>query len=132
MKTHLSFRWDKKTEIFFSGWPGKSSESYIIALACVFLVSVMVEWLTHKRLTMTFSASFCAILLETLMYGSRVGLSYLVMLSVMSFNIGIILSAVAGYSVGFLAFGCRVLKRSIVVPNNMDPPCHRDLPSFNC
>ncbi|KAH7542366.1 hypothetical protein FEM48_Zijuj02G0065700 [Ziziphus jujuba var. spinosa] len=111
MKTHLSFHWDKKTEIFFTGWPGQSSESYITALVCVFLVSLLVEWLSHKGLTKTCSTSFSAILLETLMHGTRVGLSYLVMLSVMSFNLGILLSAVAGYSVGFLAFGCRFLKR---------------------
>lgn len=63
------------------------------------------------------------------MYAARVGLAYLVMLAVMSFDVGVLLAAIAGCSVGFLVFGSRVFMRSKVVPSNMD---HTDLPPLKC
>ncbi|PQM38601.1 hypothetical protein Pyn_11660 [Prunus yedoensis var. nudiflora] len=34
----------------FSGWPGQSLESYMLALVSVFLLSLVVEWLSHTKL----------------------------------------------------------------------------------
>ncbi|KAF4381892.1 hypothetical protein F8388_005564 [Cannabis sativa] len=65
--------------------------------------------------------------LQTFMYGFRVGLAYLVMLSVMSFNIGIIIAAIAGYSLGFLVFDRRIFWGSMIVYDG--PP---DLPPLIC
>ncbi|PRQ34274.1 putative Ctr copper transporter [Rosa chinensis] len=131
MKTHFTFfRGKNTTAIIFPGWPGESLESYILALIAVFLLSLVVEWLSHARLIEPSSDNNIADgLRQTLMYGSRVGLSYLVMLAVMSFDVGVLLAAIAGCSVGFLVFGSRVFMRSKVGHSNMD---QTDLPPLKC
>ena len=47
--THRTFFWGKNGEIFFSGWPGTLTGMYILALIFIFGVSVLVEWLAHRR-----------------------------------------------------------------------------------
>lgn len=106
--------------------------SNILSLAYVFLACLAVEWLSHARLVKYSSDSYNvkAGLLQTLMYGIRIGLAYFVMLQVMSFNSGILLTAIAGYSVGFSVFGSRIFKRSKIVPDDLDDS--PDLPPLNC
>ncbi|KAL5580896.1 hypothetical protein UlMin_013338 [Ulmus minor] len=124
MKTHFTFFWGRKTtEIFFPNWPGQSFESYILALFFVFILCLVVEWLSQARLIKPSWDNYKAGLVQSFMYGIRVGLAYLVMLAVMSFDVGIILVAVAGYSVGFLVFGSHMFTGSKIVP---------DLPPLNC
>ncbi|GAV73094.1 Ctr domain-containing protein [Cephalotus follicularis] len=114
MMMHMTFFWGKNTEVLFSGWPGTSSGMYALALVFVFAIAFMVEWLSHYRFlerdddTNHVLAGF----VQTLLHCLRVGLSYLVMLAVMSFNGGVFLVAVAGHSLGFLCFGSRVFKKS--------------------
>ena len=45
-------------------------------------------------------------ILESLLYGVKVGLGYMIMLAVMSFNGGVFLVICAGMSVGFFLFRC--------------------------
>lgn len=47
----------------------------------------------------------------TVVHALRVGLAYMVMLAVMSFNVGVLLAAVFGHALGFLFFGYRLFKR---------------------
>ncbi|KAA8543809.1 hypothetical protein F0562_022014 [Nyssa sinensis] len=116
MMMHPTFFWGKSTGSF---------SSYVLDLIAVFVLSMLVEWLSHVRLIHTSKSNVNAGLLQTLMYGIRMGLAYLVMLAVMSFNLGILLAAVAGYSVGFLIFGSRVFDKS-----PYENPS--DLPPLNC
>lgn len=131
MNTHFTFFWSKNTtKIIFSGWPGENLGSYMLALIAVFLLSLVVEWLSHARLIEPSSDNNVGDgLRQTLMYATRVGLAYLVMLAVMSFDVGVLLAAIAGCSIGFLVFGSRVFMRSKVVPSNMD---QTDLPPLKC
>ncbi|KAK4441092.1 Copper transporter 6 [Sesamum alatum] len=112
--THMTFFWGKNAEILFSGWPGTRTGMYVLALIFVFVLSVIVEWLTHCRRTGGVEGpdSFSGGLIRTVVHGIRIGLGYLVMLAVMSFNVGVLIVAVAGHAVGFFLFGSRVFKKS--------------------
>ncbi|XP_051120515.1 copper transporter 6-like [Andrographis paniculata] len=113
--THMTFYWGKNSEILFSGWPGTRTGMYAVALIVVFVISILVEWLSsccgrikgedsgHNKL--------CNCLIRTILYGARVALAYLVMLAIMSFNVGVLIVAVAGHAFGFFVFGSGVLQK---------------------
>ncbi|KAG8496444.1 hypothetical protein CXB51_009206 [Gossypium anomalum] len=98
MMMHMTFFWGNIAEILFSGWPGRQGEG---------------------------SSNVLAGVVQTLLHAIRVGLAYLVMLAVMSFNGGVFLMAVAGHALGFLLFGSRVFKKStemLLDDTTSDPP----------
>ncbi|XP_030524161.2 copper transporter 1-like [Rhodamnia argentea] len=103
MMKHMTFFWGTHSEILFSGWPGTRTGMYALALIFVFALCVLVEWLSHYRLPA--KPGVAAGILRSLLHALRMGLAYLVMLALMSFNGGVFLAAVAGHAVGFLAFG---------------------------
>ncbi|KAL9415865.1 hypothetical protein AB3S75_039128 [Citrus x aurantiifolia] len=129
MMGHLTFFWGTSTEILFPGWPGESFSCYILALIFVFMISLTVEWISHAKLIKSGTSNVASGTLRTLMYAFRIGLAYLVMLAVMSFNIGVLLAAVAGYSVGFLIFGSQVFRNNLKIEPYQDLS---DLPPLNC
>ncbi|CAN1846587.1 Copper transporter 6 [Linum perenne] len=112
MMTHMTFFWGKNAEILFSGWPGSRTGMYALALIFVFALGLLVEWLSHSRFMNPNSDSTAAGLVQTVVHSVRVGMSYLVMLAVMSFNGGVFLAAIGGHTVGFFLFGSRVFKKS--------------------
>ncbi|KAL5709363.1 hypothetical protein ACHQM5_020063 [Ranunculus cassubicifolius] len=128
MMMHMTFFWGKNASILFTGWPGNNTGMYILALIFVFLLSVLIEWLSHSRFIKKATTSHVSAgILQTILHTIRVGLAYLVMLAVMSFNGGVFIVAVLGHSVGFLVFGSRVFK------GGDDLEKTRDLPSnFSC
>uniref|UniRef100_A0A0D9V689 Copper transport protein n=1 Tax=Leersia perrieri TaxID=77586 RepID=A0A0D9V689_9ORYZ len=95
---HMTFYWGKNSEILFTGWPGASGGMYALALVAVFALAVFVEFLGSSSLARRRAAAAAAV------HALRVGLAYLLMLALMSFNVGVLLAAVAGHAVGFLAF----------------------------
>ncbi|KAG6629147.1 copper transporter 6-like [Carya illinoinensis] len=138
MKTKKNtYFWGNYTEVIFSGWPGQSFSSYILALVLVFVLGFAVEWLSHTKIIKSSCSTdkITAGLLLTGMHGTRVGMAYLAMLAVMSMNVGVLLAAIAGYTVGFFIFGSCVFVNynakmsSTSMPFQDDDP---DLPPFNC
>ena len=115
MMMHMTFYWGKEAEILFSGWPGARSGMYALALIVVFVTGIIVEWLSYCRLIKPGSTHVAAGLVQTLLHAIRIGLAYMVMLALMSFNGGVFLVAVAGHAVGFLVFGSRVFRGSEMV-----------------
>ncbi|KAK2976445.1 hypothetical protein RJ640_015568 [Escallonia rubra] len=130
MMMHMTFFWGKNSEILFSGWPGTDSGMYALALVFVFFLAFIVEWLSHSRFIKQEANHVAAGLAQTLMHALRVGLAYLVMLAVMSFNAGVFIVAVAGHTLGFFFFGSRVFKKS---PESVPPSGKTsDLPPMSC
>ncbi|XP_058198327.1 copper transporter 1-like [Rhododendron vialii] len=121
MNSHMTFTWGKNSK--------ESLISYLIDLISVFLLSLLVECLSHTRFINAVTNDIVAGLMQTVLYGVRIGLAYLVMLLVMSCNVGILLAAVAGFSAGFLLFGSRVFRTSETIGVYQKPT---DLPPLNC
>ncbi|XP_027109638.2 copper transporter 6-like [Coffea arabica] len=124
MMMHMTFFWGKNAEILFSGWPGYDNLGmYVLALVIVFVLTVVVEWLSAcKFIKESSNNNVAAGLVQTLMYGIRIGLAYMVMLAVMSFNAGVFLVAVAGHALGFFFFGSRAFNPSSGTGKTSDLP----------
>ena len=108
----MTFFWGHKTEILFPGWPGNNSGMYALALIFVFVLAVLVEWLSYCNFVKPGTNNVTAGLVKTAIYTLRSGLTYMVMLAVMSFNGGVFLVAVAGHAVGYVIFRSQVFKKS--------------------
>ncbi|KAF5747548.1 copper transporter 1-like [Tripterygium wilfordii] len=130
MMMHMTFFWGNNAEVLFDGWPGHSSDMYALSLIMVFVLALIVEWLSHCQLIKAGMNRVVAGLVQTMMHAFRVGVSLLVMLAIMSFNGGVFLAAVAGHTVGFLLFGSRVFKKSHNNSPHKTP--HSDLPPITC
>ncbi|KAG8044645.1 hypothetical protein GUJ93_ZPchr0393g29137 [Zizania palustris] len=107
---HMTFFWGTKTEVLFTLWPGaRGGGMYALALIFVFALGAILElrgggralddWLVRRRARPAAAAA-----VRTAVHAVRVGVAYLIMLALMSFNGGVFLVAVAGHVVGFLAF----------------------------
>ncbi|KAG4145363.1 hypothetical protein ERO13_D05G092650v2 [Gossypium hirsutum] len=122
MMMHMTFFWGKDAEILFSGWPGRrlGGGMYALALIFIFFLAFLVEWISHSRLIKPGGANnVWAGVVQSLLHAVRVGLAYLVMLAVMSFNGG-----------GFLLFGSRVFKRNMDILSSEKTSDH--LPPMSC
>lgn len=104
---HMTFFWGHRVDILFSGWPGdRGVGMYIVALLVVFVASVLTEFFAYvpHRLLAVDGKAYKGLIL-TVLVAIRTGLSYLVMLAVMSFNVGVLIVAIAGHALGFFLFG---------------------------
>ena len=130
MMMHMTFYWGKDAQILFSGWPGTSPGMYALSVLLVFVLAVLVEWLSRSNLIKhgVFNDVVSG-LVKTALHAVRMGLAYLVMLAVMSFNGGVFIAAVAGHAVGFLVFGTRVIGSGRKGPEDEKPS---DLPPMSC
>jgi copper transporter 1 len=125
MMMHMTFFWGTNAEVLFSHWPGKSTGMYVLALFFTFALSFLVEYLSHCRLVGPGASDVAAGLVQTFLFAVRIGLAYMVMLAVMSFNGGVFLAAIAGHTLGFLIFGSRVFKKQ-------EAGKESDLPRLSC
>jgi len=100
---HMTFFWGRKSEILFTGWPGADGGMYALALAAVFALAFVLEFLGSRRLDALLPRA-AAGAARAAVHALRVGAAYLLMLAIMSFNGGVLLAAVAGHAAGFLAF----------------------------
>ncbi|MED6120957.1 hypothetical protein PIB30_025583 [Stylosanthes scabra] len=121
---HMTFFWGTKSEVLFAQWPGDSRVMYALALLLVFVMSFLVEWLSHTRFVKPGSKNIVAGLVQTILHLLRVGLAYLVMLALMSFNGGVFLVALFAHALGFFLFRSRAFVKT---PQNhynkdLDPP----------
>ncbi|KAL3720020.1 hypothetical protein ACJRO7_004933 [Eucalyptus globulus] len=129
---HMTFFWGTQAEILFSGWPGTRTRMYALAIVFVFALCVLVEWLSHSRLFIPAKAGFAAGVLRSLVHALRMGLAYLAMLALMSFNGGVFLAAVSGHAVGFLAFASGAFGKPEEVYRPDAGKAAADLPLMSC
>lgn len=103
MQMKMNFYWGRDAIVLFSGWPGHSVGWYIVALLLVFLLAVVVELLSALPPAKPGPSRVAGgRLRNAAVHLLRIGLAYLLMLSVMSFNLGVFIVAVVGHGVGFL------------------------------
>ncbi|KAG6417570.1 hypothetical protein SASPL_119753 [Salvia splendens] len=102
----------------------------IVDLAIVFMMSLLVEWMSHTTYLSNFSDEHNVRLglIQTGFYIVRMVAAYIVMLAVMSFDARILSVAVAGYTLGFLLFGSGVFDHE----NELGYHKASDLPPLSC
>nr|XP_043638529.1 copper transporter 2-like [Erigeron canadensis] len=98
---HMTFFWGSNVVMLFNDWPNGKLGMYILALVLVFLVAVAIQFLSEFQPIKTGASPFVGALAQALFYGLRMALAYLVMLAVMSYNLGVFIFAVLGHTVGF-------------------------------
>ncbi|KAI9080085.1 hypothetical protein K1719_037901 [Acacia pycnantha] len=110
---HTTMYWGHKAYVLFPCWPGDNAAMYGVALVLVFTMAVLVEWLSFTDMVKLKPGKNDVVVgvLKTVIYGVRTGLSYLVMLAVMSFNGGVFVVAIVGHVIGFLVFGTQAIIR---------------------
>ncbi|KAK1412938.1 hypothetical protein QVD17_34559 [Tagetes erecta] len=97
---HMTFFWGKNVVMLFNDWPNGKLGMYIFALFLVFVVAIAIEVLHDFPATKKRARPIFNVLAQTVVYGIRMALAYLVMLSVMSYNIGVFICAVLGHAFG--------------------------------
>ncbi|CAN0926457.1 Copper transporter 6 [Linum grandiflorum] len=107
---HSSFFWGKDVIVLFSGWPNHSLPMYILACLFVFFMAAAAEFLSIAQSVKSEAKSpVVGAAVQACFYAVKMALSYMVMLAVMSFNLGVFISAVLGHSLGLF-----VVKRNSV------------------
>ncbi|KAJ3674565.1 hypothetical protein LUZ60_005181 [Juncus effusus] len=108
---HMTLFWGKNTIILFRDWPGSRTGMYVLALIIVFAFAFMTEWLSHSRLISPNWNKTAAELTRASLHMVRMGLYYLLMLALMSFNGGVVIVSILGHAVAFIIFGRAFFKR---------------------
>ncbi|RRT45247.1 hypothetical protein B296_00031005 [Ensete ventricosum] len=107
----MSFVWSTRAQILFSCWPGdRGAGAYLLALFLVAAASGLVDCLSVAIRSLPRGNRVALALLRTALHAARMGLAYLVMLAVMSFNVGVLIAAIVGHALGFFLTGSGLLK----------------------
>ncbi|GJN37432.1 hypothetical protein PR202_gb26386 [Eleusine coracana subsp. coracana] len=117
---HTAFFWGHRAQVLFHNWPGADRSSagmYVLCLLIVAALASLVEALSaashglSRRSRRGDSNVLVELILAAGVHATKMGLSYMAMLAVMSFNAGVFLAVVAGHAAGFMlvrsrVFGC--------------------------
>ncbi|KAJ4833556.1 hypothetical protein Tsubulata_022487 [Turnera subulata] len=126
MMMHMSFYWGKDAIILFSGWPNDSLGMYILAIFTVLLLAAAIEVFSASpgAVLGNNTNSLVGVFIQACIYAVRMAFAYLVMLSVMSYNLGIFIAAVAGHTIGFFLVKVRAFAATTAhgtAQNGVDP-----------
>ncbi|XWS67153.1 hypothetical protein CRYUN_Cryun05aG0262800 [Craigia yunnanensis] len=120
MYMHMSFYWGKDVTVLFSGWPESNSGMYVLALLFVLLLGAAIEVLSMLQAVKPVTRPILGAFTQASVYAVRMSFAYMVMLSVMSYNLGIFIAAVAGHAIGFFVVKFRALAKE-TEPQYMSP-----------
>ncbi|KVH95013.1 copper transporter 2-like [Cynara cardunculus var. scolymus] len=98
---HMTFFWGKDVIMLFNDWPNGKLGMYISGLLFVFVLAIAVEFFSVFPTIKTGANPFVSGLTQASVYGLRMALAYIVMLCVMSYNLGVFIFVVVGHAVGF-------------------------------
>ncbi|KAK9065734.1 hypothetical protein SSX86_015135 [Deinandra increscens subsp. villosa] len=98
---HMTFFWGKDVVMLLKDWPNGTLGMYVSALAFVFVAAASIELLSEFSTIKTRASPIVSGLAQASVYGVRMALAYLVMLSVMSYNVGVFVCVVVGHVFGF-------------------------------
>ncbi|KAK4478514.1 hypothetical protein RD792_013991 [Penstemon davidsonii] len=123
MAVHMSFFWGKDVVVLFAGWPGDNRlDMYILALVMVFFLAAGAEILSlASNLKLRGLSPAVGALIHAVVFAVRIAMGYLVMLSVMSFNLGVFVVAVVGHTAGSFFLKYRELRASVDPGSNSAP-----------
>ncbi|KAG2685925.1 hypothetical protein I3843_10G142400 [Carya illinoinensis] len=121
MMMHMSFCWGKDAIVIFSRWPNQNLSMYVLALSFVFLLALATEVLSILPVVKLGMKPIVGRLTQATVYAFRMGLAYLIMLSVMSFNLGIFIVVMAGHALGFFIIKTRAIAIAKPVENMSSP-----------
>ncbi|KAI3514386.1 hypothetical protein L1887_12746 [Cichorium endivia] len=112
MVMHMTFFWSKDVVMLVNGWPNGKLGMYILALAFVLVLTVVVEFLSVFPVVNQGSSPLVGGLIHASFYGLRMALVYLIMLCVMSYNVGVFVFVVAGHVIGCFLVKYRMISRA--------------------
>lgn len=116
MNMQMSFYWGRKATVLFSGWPNNNLGMYILAILFVFFLAMAAEVLSNQPPIKRGTNPLVGGLIQSSVHFFRIVFIYLLMLAVMSFNVGIFIAAVLGHTFGFFV----ARSRAIAVANGED------------
>ncbi|XP_022754791.1 copper transporter 5-like [Durio zibethinus] len=123
---HMTLYWGKDVTLLIDYWKTDSWLSYLLTLLACFLFASFYQYMEDRRLrfrSIAFSNSSqpssnvaadpllpkyrCSSKLAmAVLFGINSAIGYLLMLAIMSFNVGVFLAIVLGLAVGYLLFRC--------------------------
>ncbi|CAK8541800.1 unnamed protein product [Lathyrus sativus] len=116
MNMQMSFYWGRKATVLFTGWPNNNLGMYILAILFVFFLAMAAEVLSNQPPIKRGTNPLIGGLVQSSVHFFRIVFIYLLMLAVMSFNVGIFIAAVVGHTLGFFV----ARSRAIAVANGED------------
>ena len=127
----MFFTWSTRVTILFKPWVTTTWYFYVLSCAALLVLTIGLEWLrlqyhrvAHER---EGQSSKLRQLGEACLYGGYIGVSYFVMLAVMTYNIGLCLSILGGYVLGHFLFPRGGAKRKVY--SNTSKPMYETVSS---
>jgi solute carrier family 31 (copper transporter), member 1 len=94
----MYFYWGADVVFLFESWTITDNTGlYLLALAASFLVAILVEFITTRRIESN--------AIYGVAHGLQLLLSYALMLVLMTFNAGLFIAIMLGYTLGYSLFG---------------------------
>ena len=98
MTMEMYFYWGTDIVFLLDSWTIKSNPGlYCLALAASFVCAVLLEFLNTRKLESKF--------LFALVHSIKLWFSYMLMLVLMTFNAGLFIVIMLGYTLGYMLFG---------------------------